>query len=138
MFKKLFLVACLIFLASKVSAEEFSLSGALDKIPSIKQGVAFSLADSNLNYMSTINVANFGKYINLDVGYAGRAKNTGDKLIAAVSFNLLESGYIQYPILRYLQVKPCLFLGYGNINAKEITESEFDYGIGVTIFEVKL
>lgn len=105
----------------------------LKNIPGLKQGVAFSLADYQINYLSTIDVVNYKKF-SLEAGYAGRAKETGDKIVAVVSYDLLSlKDYTNFPILKYVEFRPGLYAGIGRIGGS----NEFDWGVSATVFSVK-
>jgi len=134
--KKLILVMA-ILLASSCAYAEVNISNALKSIPALKQGIAFSLADSKINYLMTTKIIEIGGIINVEGGYAGDSENTGNKFVGVLSVNLIEAGQINYPILKYIQFCPGVYAGFGNINIKDLQESEFDYGLSATLFEVK-
>ena len=105
----------------------------LSKLPPLKQGLAFSLADSKLNYLSTLEVAKWDKF-KLEAGYAGQAKETGDKAVAVLSYDLFKADkYIQWPIVKYVTFSPGLYVGLGRITGS----NEFDYGISATVLDIK-
>ena len=136
--KKLFLTLSFVAVLSAVcSAEEVKVGNVLDKIPALKQGVGFSVVDNKFNYLTTMEIATIGKYINIEGGYAGNAENSGHKLVGVLSVNLLEGGDIQFPVLKYLKFNPGLYAGYGSINMAAISNAEFDYGLSATLLEVK-
>lgn len=119
------------FCVSKCSAEV--------KLPPLKQGIAWSLADSKLNYLSTIEVLTW-KGLNLEVGYAGRAENTGDKAVAVVSYEIakLKDFGVTVPILDLIEFNFGAYAGYGRIeNINSLDDSEFDYGLSATILNLK-
>lgn len=129
--KKLLIAFTILLTSTICSAEEFSV----DKLPALKQGFAYSIADSQINYTALAEIAKW-KFISVDVGYAGRAKNTGDKLIGAVSFDLLSlDKYVSWPIAKYVEFKPFAYFGAGRLNFGE-TGNETDYGIGATIINI--
>lgn len=132
------LLLLLMLIPSISMAEEVKLGEALSKLPAFKQGMGWSALDNKFNYLTTAEIVNFGKYINLEAGYAGSAPNSGHKAVAVISANLIEAGDIKYPILKYLKFNPGLYAGWGNLNFKEMGESELDWGLSATFFEVKI
>lgn len=122
-----------ILLIPAVSKADTSIIDLISNVPALKQGVAFSLADSNLNYLSTLDVATFGK-ISIEAGYAGRVKETGDKLVAVVSYDLFRAkNYVTWPILQFVEFRPGIWAGVGRITGS----NEFDYGVSATVFNLK-
>ena len=99
----------------------------------MNQGIAFSLADSEVNYLGTFEVAKW-KNISLGAGYAGRAKETKDKAAVALSYDLLKlKDYTNLPILDLVELKPCIYGGIGRTGGT----NEFDWGVGSTILVFK-
>lgn len=135
--KFLSLIAVILMSSCQVYAEPLNLGDQLSKIPDLNTGFAYSLVDNSFNVSTTIDVAKFGKYVNLEVGYAGAAEQTNHKAILGISTNLITAGSVDYPILKYIDIKPLVWVGYGNLNFKELGESEFDYGVGTSIFKLK-
>lgn len=136
MFKKFLVLFALASICTVAKADNLSIGEIIHKIPAVNTGVAYSIMDSKFNYLSTIKVAQFGRYVNLEAGYAGDAENTGHKLVGVLSVNLIESGYVHFPILKYFQFCPGIYIGAGNINIKDVRESEVDYGVSATFFKV--
>ena len=102
------------------------------EMPNWHQGFAWSSLDSNFNYLSTVELAKWDAFT-LEGGYAGRAENTGDKAVVALSVNLVDlSGIIQFPILDKLEFRPAIWAGSGLGTA-----AEFDWGIGATFVNLK-
>lgn len=136
--KRFFLLLMLI--PSISMAEEVKLGEALSKLPALKQGIGYSVLDNKINYLSTVELANIGKYVNIEAGYAGAAENSRHKVVAVVSLNLLEAGDIHYPILKYLKFNPGWYIGAGDLNIGKGSDgnNEFDTGISATFFEVKI
>lgn len=123
-------------------AESLSIADTLQKVPGMKQGAAFSLVDSKFNYLSTLDVAKF-KDLTLEVGYAGRAKLTGDKVVAVVSypiFNAKEFG-ITWPIADLIDLRLGAYAGYGRVEIGSIDtmkgNNELDFGASLTAISVK-
>lgn len=110
-----------------------SVIDILANVPALKQGVAFSIADSNINYLSTVDVVSW-KGFSVEAGYAGRAKETGDKLVAVVSYDLFKAkDYVTWPLLKYLEFRPGIWAGVGRITGS----NEFDYGVSATVLTLK-
>lgn len=109
----------------------------IDAIPETHHGVAYSLADSNFNYSMTIDVATW-KALTLEAGYSGRSKNTSDKVIGAVSVDLLKlkDFGVTWPILDLIELRPYVWFGVGNIQVNDMMDSETDYGVGCSIISV--
>lgn len=113
--------------------EGTSIIDVLASVPALNQGVAFSIADSNINYLSTLDVYKVGKF-SVEIGYAGRAKETGDKAVAVISYDLFKAkNYITWPILQYVEFRPGIWAGVGRITGS----NEFDYGVSATVVSLK-
>lgn len=116
-----------------IAQAQFDAGELANKIPSLKQGVAFSLLDSQINYLSTAQIAEF-KGVSLEVGYAGQAKETGDKIVAVVSYPLLKlKDYISLPVLDLVEFNIGAYAGYGRI----LGSNEFDAGVSATAINLK-
>ncbi len=104
------------------------------KLPSLKNGAYFSLVDNKVNYSATVPVLSKGGF-SLNVGYAGRAKNTGDKIIASLAYDLgnLERLGVNVPILKYVGFEPYICFAGGDIGNTDIDSSESDFGVGVNL-----
>jgi hypothetical protein len=139
--KLIFVLAVLLALPLAAQAQDLSIIDTLKELPDTKQGVAFSLIDSKLNYLTTIELINF-KGFSLNAGYAGIAKKTSNKLVAVIDYDLLnlkEMG-IDVPILDLMDIRPGLYAGFGRISLGGNTmdgNNEFDFGASVSIIEVK-
>lgn len=110
----------------------------INKIPSLKNGFFYSLVDNKMNYSGTVPILEKGGF-SLNAGYAGAAENTGHKLIATVAFDLgtLERLGVKVPILKYVGLEPYVAFGGGNLNFKEMGESESDYGFGANLISLR-
>ena len=110
----------------------------INKIPSLKNGFFYSMVDHKLNYSGTVPVLEKSGF-SVNLGYAGDAENTGHKLIATVAFDLgtLERLGVNVPILKYVGCEPYIAFGGGNLNFKEMGESESDYGLGINLISVR-
>lgn len=124
-------------LASQAQAETVQLSSIVPNLD-LKQGAAFSLVDNKFNYLTTVEVAKY-KGFSLDLGYAGRAEETKDKAVAAASYDLLnlERLGVELPLAKYVDIKVGVYAGLGNINFKEMTDAEFDWGLQATVLSLK-
>lgn len=102
------------------------------------QGVAYSLVDNKLNYLSTFDLANF-KGFTLAGGYAGDSESTQHKVVATLSYNLVNAKKlgIEIPVLDLVDVSVGGYFGAGRLNFKEMGESETDYGLTATILKLK-
>ena len=139
--KKIILAAMvLVLMAGYACAEPLSLKDTLDKFP-LKQGVAYSILDSQLNYLSTIEVLNKGG-VSFEVGYAGAADNTDHKLVGVISYPIIKmEKYLDVPIVKLIEVNVGVYYGVGNICVKDAFQNddsnEKDYGFSATLINVK-
>ena len=109
----------------------------VNKIPSLKNGVYYSMVDHRFNYSATVPLLEKNGF-SLNIGYAGDAENTGHKLMGSIAYDLgnLEKWGVTVPILKYVGFEPYLTFAGGNLNFKEMGESESDWGIGANIFSL--
>lgn len=129
MLRKLILVSLFAFCMVAQARADFNLSD----LPALKQGMAYSFADNNVNYLSTVDLFVY-KGFALEGGYAGRAKETGDKIVAVVSYDLFKAkDYTTWPILKYVEFRPGIWAGVGRVTGS----NEFDWGISATVLSVK-
>ena len=135
--KKLMVMLAILLTATVSQADDVKIGEVLQKIPGVKTGFAYSAMDHAMNYTSTVEVANFGKYINVDVGWAGASQEINHRLVGGVSFNLLESGFIKFPILKYVSFQPSLLGGMGNINVQDLKGARWDFLVGANILNIK-
>ena len=132
--KKIILVLVIsLALIGIARAESLNLGETLQKIPALKQGVAYSILDSEFSYLSTIELVNW-KGVGLEAGYSSK-----DKAVAVVSYELLKLKNlgVNLPILDLIEFRPGIYCGYGSINMQEIDRSEIDYGISATFASIK-
>jgi len=100
-------------------------------LPPLKQGVAYSFFDDELNYTSTFEVMKY-KDISLEAGY-----NTKDAIIAALAVDLIDmKEYTTIPILDLLNIDIRLYGGYKRLGYTE-GNNEFDFGVGWTIIRIE-
>ena len=127
--KQIFLIALLILALPNLAKAETNIFDAIAAIPALKQGMAFSLADNNINYLSTVDLVKW-KGFALEGGYAGSAKNTGDKIVGVISYDLLTlKGKTTIPVLEWLEFRPGIWAGVGRIGGS----NEIDYGVSATV-----
>lgn len=122
-------------LAIPAQAGELNVSELLSKLPPLNQGVGYSIKDSNFNYIATVDAVSL-KGFKIEAGYAGVAKNTGDKLIGVLSYDLLKlkNVGVTLPILDLVEFRPGVWAGYGEINNGK---GEFDWGVSLSVLSVK-
>ena len=138
MFKKIIIAIALIGLCSTAHAE-LNIREVVEKIPALKQGIAYSLADSKFNYLSTIELASW-KNITIEAGYAGAAENTGHKIVGVVSYPIVKLADlgVKLPVLDLVELNVGGYVGYGRVEGlNSLDDSEFDYGISATLIKVK-
>lgn len=137
--KRIFLaVVFLGIMACVASAEPINIGDAAKKLPAVNTGVAFSLADSKVNAMTTVDVFKTKNgMFSLGVGWAGEADSTDNKAIALASIDLFAIKNLDWPILEYISFKPGIYVGAGSINLHRIMESELDYGVTATVLAIK-
>jgi hypothetical protein len=100
----------------------------------LKQGVAFSTIDNKFNYLSTLEVISY-KGFALEVGYAGKAKSTGDKVAAVISYDLINAKRlgVTLPILDLIEFRPGVYFAYGRLTGS----NETDMGVSATFLNYK-
>lgn len=127
--KRIFLIVLLTLALPNLAKAETNIFDAIAAIPALKQGVAFSLADNNINYLSTVDLVKW-KGFALEGGYAGAAKNTGDKIVGVISYDLLTlKGKTTIPVLEWLEFRPGVWAGIGRIGGS----NEIDFGVSATV-----
>ena len=132
-------VVGLLIMAGVAQAQELSISETVKKIPALKQGIAFSLIDNDVSYLSTLEVLNW-KGIALEAGYSSK-----DKAVAVISYELLKLKDlgVTVPILDLVTCRVGAFTGYGRlnlgINDRDSMESnnEFDAGLSLTLLDIR-
>lgn len=127
-----FLVLALSIWVGLSKADEITLSDTLEKLPALKQGVAYSLQDRDFSYLSTLELASW-KGFTLEAGYS-----SNDKIVGVISYPLLKLRDIgvSLPILDLIECNLGFYAGYGRVeNLKEIGEAT--YGISATLLRVK-
>ena len=121
--KLIFLIMVMLFLMPGVARSEVAW----------KSGMGYSVADSKVNFLSTVEVAKW-KEITLEAGYAGSAENTQDKIVAVVSYPLIKlKDYVDLPVLDLIECNLGAYVGYGRL----FGSNEFDYGLSATFLNIK-
>ena len=113
---------------------EIELSETLKKIPALKQGLSYSIADSEFSYLSTVELASW-KGFTAEAGYS-----SSDKLVGVISYPILKlkDFGITLPILDLLEANIGLYAGFGRIALHDTGgNNEFDYGASLTLIRVK-
>jgi len=124
---------------------ELNLNETLGKLPALKQGIAYSLVDNKINYLSTLEIANlsktnvpeFLKGFSLEAGYAGAAEETNHKVVGVVSYQVakLKDYGVTLPVLDLVELNVGYYVGYGRIQLSGDTDNdnELDHGISATL-----
>ena len=140
--RAIILAVGLVLLAIPARAEGVSIGDTLKSIPGLKQGIAWSLVDSKLNYLTTIDLVQY-KGFNLEGGIAADAENTGIKAVVVISYdvvNLKKLG-VTVPVLDLIDIRLGAYAGYGRIEIGSIDtmkgNNEFDYGLSATFLKLK-
>ena len=140
--KKLILTALIAFVATIAHADSLSLGDSLKKIPALRPGVAYSVCDQKWNYLMTLDIAKW-KALTLEVGYAGAAENTADKLVGVLSFDIFNAKKfgITYPIADLIDLRLGIYGGVGHIQLGDAPTmrggNETDYGVSLTAISLK-
>lgn len=140
--KKFLMLAVMLFLCAGYAnaQEEKKFSGLLDKV-SWKQGVAWSLQESTMNALSTVEIIKFEKYVKgltFEVGTAGDGDDSDWKLVVVMSYpllNLKEKG-VTIPILDLVDANVGAWFGAGHLN-KDMMNSRSDYGVSLSLLNFK-
>ena len=111
------------------------------KMPPLKEGIAYSIMDSKVNFLSTIEIVKF-KGFALEAGYAGQAPNTGNKAVAVVSYEIanLKNMGVTMPVLDLVSFNLGYYVGYGRIcltPGETDGNNEFDHGVSLSILQFK-
>jgi hypothetical protein len=131
-----------LLLVCGVAKADIDISESLNKVPGLHQGVGFSVIDNKVNYLTTLDIVSW-KGLTLEGGYAGAAKDTGDKIVAVLSYNLWnakEAG-VTLPVLDLVDVRVGAYAGIGRIqignDQSRDGNNEFDAGLSATAFNLK-
>lgn len=132
---KLLLAALLLLMPIQARAD--IINDVISKSPPLHSGIAYSTRGHGVNHTETFTAVTFGKYVNLDGGYAGDSDNPDHELVVGVSANLVENGFIKFPVLQYIEFKPQLLVGLGHINLQGLDSSKLDFLIGAQLINWK-
>lgn len=121
--KFIILILVMLFLIPGISLAEIAW----------KSGVGFSVIDSKINVLSTVELAKW-KNITLEAGYAGDSEETQDKAVAVISYPIIKLGdYVDIPVIDLLECNLGVYGGYGRIGGS----NEWDAGVSATILNIK-
>ena len=135
--KLILAVAICLMVAGVCYADELKIGDAIQKLPPLKQGIAYSMKNNDLCYLSTIEILNW-KGIALEGGYPSK-----DKLVAVLSYELLKltDFGVTIPILDLIEARVGVYGGYGNLNLTESIPADGnnkgDWGLSLTLIQVK-
>ena len=131
--KLILLIGIMLFLIPGIAlAESLDIGNIISKLE-VNQGIAFSLADNELNYLSTVEVLNYKGFV-LEAGSAYDAEKTGIKAVGVVSYDLLklkELG-VDVPILDLISLRPGVYFGVGRVGGN----NETDWGLSLSFINV--
>jgi hypothetical protein len=132
-------VAALMMLTGSAKAEDVSIIDGLKKIPGLKQGVAFSIDDAKLNYLTTMDIASV-KGFNFEIGYSADSEATGHKAVAVLSYDLFNAkkAGVTIPVLDLIDLRPGVFVGYGRIEGFQDGQLKGEGTLGVSLTAVNL
>lgn len=141
--RKLIVMLGLIFCLMPIArAEDFSIIDTLKQLPSIKQGVAYSMLDNKVNYLATFDIAEW-KGFTLEAGYAGDAENTNNKIVAVVSYDVFNAKKfgITWPVANLIDLRVGAYGGVGSVQVGDAVDmrgnNEWDAGISATAVSIK-
>lgn len=134
--KWLIALGIVVLMAPPVCAE-LKLSEVLDKLPALKQGIAFDIAESDgLSFLSTLELIKW-KGISLEAGYSST-----DKIVGVISYQLLrlKDLGVTVPILDLLEANVGFYLGYSRVQLNDgfgNGNNEQSYGPSLTLISTK-
>lgn len=130
----------LLILAIPARAESLNLSEVASNLPALKQGIAYSIEDSKINYLSTVEILKWEGFA-LEAGYAGAAEETSHKAVGVISYQVakLKDYGVTLPVLDLLEFNLGLYAGYGRLQfaGDKSNDNEFDYGVSATLLNIK-
>lgn len=140
MVRQILLVAVLLLAAVSNARAELNLNETLGKLPALKQGIAFSLVDNKINYLSTAEIVKY-KGFALEAGYAGQAEESGHKAVGVISYHIggLKDLGVEVPILDLLDFNAGYYVGVGRIQFSGDTgnDNEIDHGLSLSVINIK-
>jgi hypothetical protein len=130
--KKLLVLISLLLMLGCVktsSADPITVGEVVDKLPALKQGVVYSLKDSEFAHASTAEIVEkWG--VTLEAGYIDNGK-----LMTALTKELINAkDYIDIKFVKELMFRPGIYVAFDEIDTGD---PEVDYGISATFLEVK-
>ena len=127
-------------LAIPQAQAEINLHETLGILPGLKQGIAYSMVDNKINYLSTAEIVKY-KGFALEAGYAGNAEETNHKAVAVISYRLggLKDLGVEVPVLDLLEFNAGYYVGVGRIQFTGDTgnDNEIDHGFSATVINIK-
>jgi hypothetical protein len=118
-----------VVLLPTLARADFSVIDSLQKLPGLKQGVAFDVTDSKFNYLSTIGIIKYDD-AGLSAGFS-----SDSKLVATFTYRLggLNRFGISTPITDLIDIEVGMYAGYGRLTGS----NEFSWGPSLTVLNVK-
>ena len=140
MLRQILLVAAVLLALASNARAELNLNETLGKLPALKQGIAYSLVDNKINYLSTMEVVKY-KGFAMEAGYAGQAEESGHKAVGVISYHIggLKDLGVEVPILDLLDFNAGYYVGVGRIQFSGDTgnDNEIDHGISLSVINIK-
>lgn len=135
--KRIVLVLVMLLSLCSLSHAALDLGDLVEKLPPLKQGVAYSIQDNKFNYISTVELIEY-KGWTLEAGYAGIAENTKHKAVGVISYPIVKVKDlgVNVPILDLIEANLGLYGGLGQIDISN-KEAEFDWGVSLTLLNIK-
>lgn len=149
MLRRLLLVLAVLSVPSLVKAQETELapivvtappqstlnvSDVFQKLPGLKQGVAYNINGKGVDYFTTVEIADFKNFC-LSAGYS-----TTSNLVASLDYNLggLKRFGINVPLLNIIELHLGFYVGVGNISSSNGDgRNKFAWGPELTLINVK-
>jgi len=118
---------------SAIKLTNFNAPAIINKIPPLKQGIVFNAVENKVEYLASLEVANW-KGFGLDVGYVSE-----DALAIAFTYDLikLKDLGVNVPILDLIEIKPLLYASAGRFEGSSFTNAETSWGVGATLISVR-
>ena len=140
---KPFIIGLMFVMACGIAhAEALSIGDTLKQVPGASQGIAFSLVDNKVNYLTTIDIVKW-KGLALEAGIAADAENTGTKAVAVISYDVINAKKlgVTIPVLDMIDVRLGAYYGAGRIEVGSIDtmkgNNEQDFGFSATVLKLK-
>lgn len=122
-----FLLACLIALPCFA----LDITDTVNKLPDMKQGLGYSIADDEIEYLSTFEVLNY-KDLALEAGFIG-----DNGVAATVGINIIKlKDYISIPYLKELECNVGYFVGFRRLGITS-GNNEYVHGPCVTMLNLE-